>query len=87
MQALLKQWRVRARGKDARQKEQPSDEVGTESRLPADVLSDKKEKRECVICYELPRSVVFMPCAHLCTCLLCSEKVYLFFFVEWFVCS
>jgi hypothetical protein len=30
---------------------------------------------ECVICCEQKRSVVFLPCAHLCSCLSCSSKV------------
>jgi E3 ubiquitin-protein ligase MUL1 len=27
---------------------------------------------ECVVCYEQSRSVVFLPCAHLCSCIPCS---------------
>ncbi|CAJ1380648.1 unnamed protein product [Effrenium voratum] len=33
---------------------------------------DLEEEQCCVVCSELQKSVVFMPCRHLCTCLQCS---------------
>lgn len=33
---------------------------------------DLEEEQCCVICTELPKTVVFMPCRHLCTCSKCS---------------
>uniref|UniRef100_A0A6C0LZC8 RING-type domain-containing protein n=1 Tax=viral metagenome TaxID=1070528 RepID=A0A6C0LZC8_9ZZZZ len=30
---------------------------------------------DCSVCYEKPRSVVFMPCKHLIVCSSCSEKI------------
>eukprot|EP00742_Colponemidia_sp_Colp-10_P007854 GILJ01008469.1.p1 GENE.GILJ01008469.1~~GILJ01008469.1.p1 ORF type:complete len:414 (+),score=47.01 GILJ01008469.1:92-1333(+) len=33
------------------------------------------ESRSCCICYEVPSTVVFLPCRHVCTCLRCSDRV------------
>ena len=32
-------------------------------------------QRDCVVCLEQPRTVVFLPCAHLCVCLACSAQL------------
>lgn len=38
-------------------------------------LSRIFKETECVICKETPTAVLYVPCMHFCTCLICSKKV------------
>lgn len=34
-----------------------------------------RRERECVVCKDRARSVVFLPCGHYCSCAQCSERL------------
>jgi hypothetical protein len=51
-----------------------TEEEGEEGHQAAEEEGPGKFK--CVVCYELDRSVVFLPCAHLCCCLNCSLHLF-----------
>lgn len=36
---------------------------------------DRERSRDCVCCCSSERTVVFLPCAHMCACLACSQQV------------
>lgn len=56
---ILRQWKQRVELARAKEAEEAQEQA----------------ERECVVCYELGRSVVFLPCAHICVCLLCAERI------------
>jgi hypothetical protein len=35
----------------------------------------KSTMGECIVCWEVPRTHVFVPCGHVCACLSCSSRV------------
>lgn len=36
---------------------------------------EKAGLKECVVCWEVPRTHVFVPCGHMCACKSCSERM------------
>ncbi|EPZ36198.1 hypothetical protein O9G_002264 [Rozella allomycis CSF55] len=39
-----------------------------------EIFTDENEK-ECVICLDTEKEVVFIPCGHYCSCLACAQKL------------
>lgn len=38
-------------------------------------IETEKEKRKCVVCQDRKKSVLIMPCKHLCLCVLCADQI------------
>jgi hypothetical protein len=38
-------------------------------------IEQMKEERLCVVCMERNKNVTLLPCAHLCMCMTCSDKL------------
>lgn len=38
-------------------------------------IETEKEKRKCVVCQDRNKSVLIMPCKHLCLCVQCAEQI------------
>ena len=41
----------------------------------AKIQAADKQVGSCVICFEAPRTHIFIPCGHMCGCKLCCKKV------------
>ena len=41
----------------------------------AKIQAADKHVGSCAICFEAPRTHIFVPCGHCCACKLCSKKV------------
>jgi Zinc finger, C3HC4 type (RING finger) len=39
------------------------------------INSEEVEQRRCVICHDREKSVILMPCRHLCLCIECSNNI------------
>lgn len=39
------------------------------------INSEDIEQRRCVICHDREKSVILMPCRHLCLCIECSKNI------------
>mmetsp|Transcript_20062 Transcript_20062/g.40243 ORF Transcript_20062/g.40243 Transcript_20062/m.40243 type:complete len:96 (+) Transcript_20062:1284-1571(+) len=35
----------------------------------------RESRGECIVCWEAPRTHVFVPCGHMCACKSCSSRV------------
>ena len=66
IQTAARQWLSQCR-RDAR-----AATVGTSVLHAAENSTPEAEDPSCVVCLERPRSVVMMPCRHLCMCKLCA---------------
>ncbi len=54
----------------------PGDEDHTNSKEPRfEGNAEKAGLKECVVCWEAPRTHVFVPCGHMCACKSCSKTM------------
>jgi len=47
--------------------------VGLKTKAMTTEDSGENEEDRCCVCLELPKTIVFLPCRHLCSCQCCSE--------------
>ena len=56
---------------DSKSSCQQSPDAPAAAEKPQAQMRDMEEGAECVICWEVPASVVLQPCGHMCACLGC----------------
>ncbi len=39
-------------------------------------IYEDQEDTDCVICYEIPHELVYVPCGHFCSCMACHTKMW-----------
>uniref|UniRef100_A0A1B6CD26 RING-type domain-containing protein n=1 Tax=Clastoptera arizonana TaxID=38151 RepID=A0A1B6CD26_9HEMI len=53
-----------------------STEMDPQNSASAPPLADEDVQNECVICFERTSEGIFVPCGHLCTCMMCAVKLF-----------
>ena len=48
---------------------------GSQATSSIATVAEETSERDCIVCSDMPRDTLFMPCCHIATCSLCSPRV------------